>query len=50
MNDMTIPYAIADFVEMRERGFYYVGKTRFIPELERYKAPVFLRPRRWKKS
>lgn len=50
MNDMTIPYAIADFVEMRERGFYYVDKTRFIPELERYKAPVFLRPRRFGKS
>lgn len=50
MNDMTIPYAIADFVEMRERGFYYVDKTRFIAELERYKAPVFLRPRRFGKS
>lgn len=22
---ITIPYAIADFVEMRERGFYYVN-------------------------
>lgn len=42
--DITIPYAVADFAEMRERGFYYVDKTRFIPYLERYNAPVFLRP------
>ena len=40
---ITIPYAVADFAEIRERGFYYVDKTRFIPYLERYKAPVFLR-------
>lgn len=48
--EITIPYAIADFSELRERGFYYVDKTRFIPHLERYKAPVFLRPRRFGKS
>ncbi len=47
---ITIPYAVADFAEIRERGFYYVDKTRFIPYLERYKAPVFLRPRRFGKS
>ena len=47
---ITIPYAVADFAEMRERGFYYVDKTQFIPYLERYKAPVFLRPRRFGKS
>ncbi len=27
-----------------------MDKTRFIPELEHYKAPVFLRPRRFGKS
>ena len=32
---ITIPYAVADFAEIRERGFYYVDKTRFIPYLER---------------
>ena len=47
---LNIPYAVADFAEMRERGFYYVDKTRFIVPLERYKAPVFLRPRRFGKS
>lgn len=47
---ITIPYAIADFIEMRERGFYYVDKTEYIPKLENYKAPVFLRPRRFGKS
>uniref|UniRef100_UPI0025BC9063 AAA family ATPase n=1 Tax=Bacteroides sp. UBA939 TaxID=1946092 RepID=UPI0025BC9063 len=50
MTDITIPYAIADFAELRQRGFYYVDKTRYILELERYKAPVFLRPRRFGKS
>lgn len=48
--EITIPYAIADFAEMRERGFYYVDKTKYIPLLEQYKAPVFLRPRRFGKS
>lgn len=47
---ITIPYAIADFAEMRERGFYYVDKTAYIEKLENYKAPVFLRPRRFGKS
>ena len=48
--EITIPYAIANFAEMRERGFYYVDKTRYITLLEQYKAPVFLRPRRFGKS
>lgn len=47
---ITIPYAIADFAEMRERGFYYVDKTDYIAKLENYKAPIFLRPRRFGKS
>ena len=48
--DITIPYAIADFVILREQGYYYVDKTQYIPLLERYSAPVFLRPRRFGKS
>ena len=36
MARITIPYAVADFVEMRERNFYYVDKTDFIPGLEDY--------------
>ena len=35
---------------LRERGFYYVDKTNYIPGLEDYNAPVFLRPRRFGKS
>lgn len=31
---ITIPYAVANYAEMRERGFYYVDKTMFIPDLE----------------
>ena len=48
--EITIPYAVADFAILRERGYYYVDKTRHIPLLERYSAPVFLRPRRFGKS
>lgn len=47
---ITIPYAVADFADLRERGFYYVDKTRYIAQLENYNAPVFLRPRRFGKS
>ena len=42
MARITIPYAVADFAEMRERGFYYVDKTNYIPGLEDYNAPIFL--------
>lgn len=41
---ITIPYAVADFAEMRNRGFYYVDKTDYIPRLELYKAPFFCVP------
>jgi hypothetical protein len=47
---MTIPYAIADFARLREEGYYYVDKTAYIPYLENYDPPVFLRPRRFGKS
>ena len=47
---ITIPYAVANYAEMRDRGFYYVDKTDYIPRLEAYNAPVFLRPRRFGKS
>lgn len=50
MARITIPYAVADFVDLRDRGFYYVDKTDYIPGLEDYNAPVFLRPRRFGKS
>ena len=37
---ITIPYAVANYAEMRDRGFYYVDKTDYIPRLEAYKATV----------
>ena len=27
MAQITIPYAVADFIDLRERKFYYVDKT-----------------------
>ena len=45
-----IPYAIANYEEIVTDGYHFVDKTRFIRELERYKIPVFLRPRRFGKS
>ena len=51
MAQITIPYAVADFIDLRERKFYYVDKTNFIPRLENYNAPVFLLwswPMTWK--
>lgn len=40
-----IPYAIANYGEIVRDQYYFVDKTRFIHEIERYKIPVFLRPR-----
>ena len=45
-----IPYAVANLEEIREENYFFVDKTRFIEELERYKVPVFLRPRRFGKT
>lgn len=45
-----IPYAVMNYAKLREEGYYYVDKSRFIMELEKYQAPVFLRPRRFGKS
>lgn len=46
-----IPYGMTDFSRMMRENYYYVDKTRFIPEIER-EAPFvfFLRPRRFGKS
>jgi hypothetical protein len=45
-----IPYAVANYEEIVRDQYYFVDKTRFIHEIEQYKIPVFLRPRRFGKS
>ncbi|MFH0924522.1 MAG: AAA family ATPase [bacterium] len=46
-----IPYAIASFEKLKETNdYFYIDKTRFIEEIEKYNVPVFLRPRRFGKS
>jgi len=45
-----IPYSIANYEEIVTGGYHFVDKTRFIRDLEQYKIPVFLRPRRFGKS
>ena len=45
-----IPYAVGNFAQLIEGGYYFVDKTYYIRELEQYQTPVFLRPRRFGKS
>ena len=47
-----IPYGISNYRMIREEGYVYVDKTRFIRVLEGYPEPYvfFLRPRRFGKS
>jgi hypothetical protein len=45
-----IPYAVANYEEIVSGQYHFVDKTRFIRELELYKVPVMLRPRRFGKS
>ena len=45
-----VPYAVANYEEIVRDAYYFVDKTAFIRELEQYKVPVFLRPRRFGKS
>ncbi|MCB9018137.1 MAG: AAA family ATPase [Prevotellaceae bacterium] len=47
---LEIPYAVSNFARLREENYYYVDKTMYIEQLEKYSAPVFLRPRRFGKS
>jgi hypothetical protein len=50
MMKRRIPYAVANYEEIIRDQYYFVDKTRFIHEIEHYKIPVFLRPRRFGKS
>ena len=46
-----IPYGISDYKEIKEKGYYYIDKTRFIGLIERQPPYLFLiRPRRFGKS
>ncbi len=51
---MRLPYGISNFADLRRRGFLYVDKSGFIPNLEDGSKGrnylVFLRPRRMGKS
>jgi len=47
---LRIPYAIGNFEELIEGEYYFVDKTAYLRQLERYKVPVFLRPHRFGKS
>ena len=47
---MKVPYGIADFKTIREGGYLYVDKTKYIEELEKYTKVIYTRPRRFGKS
>lgn len=52
MTLLKIPYGISNYQMIREEGYAFVDKTRFIRILETYPEPYifFLRPRRFGKS
>lgn len=50
IKQIKIPYSIGSFEQLREDDYYYVDKTEFIRELEVFKVPVYLRPRRFGKT
>jgi len=47
---VKMSYGIANFKELREEGYQYVDKTRYIEQIEDVKYPILLRPRRFGKS
>jgi len=49
-NTVKIPYAVASYEEIVREDYFFVDKTRFLESLEKYKTPVFLRPRRFGKT
>jgi len=42
-----ILYGVANYEEIVAKNGYFIDKTRYIPELEMIRNPVFLRPRRF---
>jgi hypothetical protein len=48
---MKLPYGISNFKSLREEGYLYIDKTRYIEKLEDFgKYLFFIRPRRFGKS
>ena len=47
---MKVPYGMADFKEVRENGYIYIDKTKYIEKLEENKVLIYTRPRRFGKS
>ncbi|MBQ4199623.1 MAG: AAA family ATPase [Kiritimatiellae bacterium] len=48
---MKIPYGVSDFRRIRDEGYYYVDKTRYLAQMEARDSFIFfVRPRRFGKS
>ena len=46
-----IPYGVGNWAELvRDDAYFYVDHTAYIRELEKFRTPVFLRPRRFGKT
>lgn len=48
--ERQVPYAVMNYREIVGGEYFFVDHTRFLCELEQYKTPVFLRPKRFGKS
>jgi len=49
--NMKVPYALQDFKNLREQGYLYVDKTKYIEIMENMSGYIlFLRPRRFGKT
>ena len=48
--ERQVPYAVMNYRELIKEDFFFVDHTRYLRELEKYKTPVFLRPKRFGKS
>ena len=45
--ERQVPYAVMNYREIVREDFFFVDHTRYLRELEKYKTPVFLRPKRF---
>ena len=48
--ERQVPYAVMNYRELVKENYFFVDHTRYLLELEKYKTPVFLRPKRFGKS
>ena len=50
MKGLKVPYGESDYKKIRENGYIYIDKTKYLEKLEEQSYQIYVRPRRFGKS